>query len=178
MRWIIAFAALALAQSLAACTTNGGGAVINLTPSDAATSMISGGPITMRTVTTPGSTGDDPLVVLTLSRADGKAMNFEEANHAPHDVAVQSAGGALAQAMGLMVGTEQPVLYHVRGGGAPFFCGAQGPANLGVYTDPTGAVTIVGLKSNFQVEDAAGGRFDIAPYSPDHICARMHFTKG
>ena len=175
MRWIIAFAALALA----ACTTNGGArAVINLTPSDAATSMISGGLIVMRTVTTPASNGDDPLIVLTLSRADGKAMTFEEANHAPHDVAVQSPGGALAQAMGLMGGTEQPVLYHGQAGGTPFFCSADGPVNLGVYTDPAGAVTIVGLKSNFQVEDAAGGGFDIAPYSPDHICARMHFTKG
>ncbi len=178
MRWIIAFAALALAQTLAACTTNGGGAVINLTQSDAATSMISGGAISMRTVTTPGSNGDDPLVVLTLSRADGKAMNFEQANHAPHDVAVQSAGGALAQAMGLMAGNEQPVLYHLRQGGTPFFCGADGPANLGIYTDPAGGVTIIGLKSEFQVEDKAGGGFDVAPYSPDHICARMHFTKG
>src|SRR5689334_19796831 len=108
MRWIVAFAALALA----ACTTQTGGAAMNLTPSDAATSMISGGPIIMRTVTTPASNGDDPLVLLTLSRGDGRSMTFEEANHAPHDIAVQSAGGALAQAMGLMAGNEQPALYR------------------------------------------------------------------
>jgi hypothetical protein len=182
MRSTVAFAALALGISLgftlAACTTEGGGgSAVNLTPSDAATSMISGGAIAMRTTAASGH-GDDPVILLTLSRSDGKTMTFEQANHAPHDVAVQSAGGALAQAMGLMAGTETPVLYHLRAGGNPFFCGADGPMNIGVYTDPAGAVTIVGLKSDFQVEDRAGGGFDIGPYSPDHVCARMHFAKG
>lgn len=130
----------------------------------------------MRIATTPAN-GSDPLSVLTLSRADGKSMSFEEANHAPNDVAVQAAGGALANAMGLY-GEERPVLYHVREGGAPFICTPDGPQNIGVYTAPDGSVAIVGLKSGFDVTPRNDGTYDVAPFSPDHVCARMRFTKG
>jgi len=147
-----------------------------LTPADAATSMLAGGAVTMRVASTPAS-GDDPLNVLTLARADGKSMSFEEANHAPNDVAVQAAGGALANAMGLY-GEERPVLYHARTGGTPFICGPEGPTNLGVYSAADGSVSIVGLKSGFDVTPRADGTYDVAPFSPDHICARLRFTKG
>ncbi len=160
--------------ALAACTATVAGTALN--PSDSATSIITGGPLTMRVASTPAS-NDDPLTILTLSRADGRKMQFEEANHAPYDLAVQSAGGALAQAMGLF-GQEQPTLYHRRGEDAPFFCAPEGPSSIGVYTAPDGGVTIVGLKTEFQVEDGANGGFDVAPYSPDHVCARLHFSKG
>lgn len=182
MRQILLLAALALAGC--AIMPGGGPAeTATLNPADAATSLMVGGPVTMRTSTAGAQNGEDPRVTVTLARADGRSMTFEQANHAPYDVAVQSPGGALAQAMGLMQGQEQPVYYHARensnsGGGAAFFCGATGPQNLGIYTAPDGAVTIYGLSSGFQVESGANGGFDIAPFSPDHVCARLHFTKS
>ena len=155
----------------------GGGTTVSLTPADPATSILTGGPLSMRVVSTPAS-GDDPLNVMTLARADGRAMSFEEANHAPNDVRTQAAGGPLAQTMGLF-GDEQPTLYHARqgGSGAAFICAPDGAANLGIYTAPDGKVTIVGLKSGFEFETRPDSTVEALPYSPDHICARMHFTK-
>jgi len=172
----IAFAAMLV---LTGCVAGGGGGnVVSLRPSDPATSILVGGPLSMRTVTS-NANGDDPLVVVTLSRADGRSMQFEEANHAPNDVRAQAVSGPLAQAMGLM-GEEQPVLYHLRegGSGAPFICAPGGPLSIGIYSAPDGQVSVVGLKSNFEFEERPDGTAEALPYSPDHICARMHFTKG
>ena len=180
MRQMLFLAVLALAGCAVTPTSTTTSTTLN--PADAATSLMVGGPVTL-TTTTPtaaAQNGEDPAIVITLARADGRTMSFEQANHAPYDLAVQTPGGPLAQTMGLMQGQEQPVYYHARAGadGAAFICGAAGPQNLGIYTAPDGAVTVYGLSSGFQVESGANGAMDVAPFSPDHICARLHFTKS
>src|SRR5262249_46740861 len=114
------------------------------------------------------------------ARADGRAMGFTEANHTPYDTMAQTPGGPLAQAMGLF-GDEAPKLYAAdvtRNAGAPFLCAPAGPAYVGIYTAPDGSVSVVGLKSAFECEALAQGGYSPLPYSPDHVCARMHFTRG
>ena len=162
---------LAMCLALTACAS---GNRASLEPADAATALITGGKLQMAVSSSGG--GDDSVNVMTLSHSDGRAMSFEEANHAPNDVLTQTPGGPLAQVMGLF-GQEQPVLYHARGGGAAFFCLPDGPAGIGVYTAANGQVSIVGLKSGFEVETRPDGSSEVLPFSPDHVCARMHFTK-
>lgn len=164
------------ALALSACAAPQGS---SLQPADAATAMISGGPVSMRVQTSGGGAGQDPLSVLTLARADGRSMQFTEANHTPYDVMAQAANGPLASVMGLVNG-ETPVLYHARQGGSgqPFVCGPEGAPSLGVYTAEDGDVTIVGLKSGFEFETRADGTYEALPYSPDHVCARLRFRRG
>lgn len=177
-------AGLALLLTLAAC---GGGqpAGDRLTPADAATSLITGGPLIM-TVTppaTPGPEGEDPLILMTLRSADGRTMHFDESNHAPEQVAAQSAGGALAQVMGLP-GAAAPKLYGVRAAtdagtqDRPFICAPEGPVSIGYFAAPNGDVTIVGLKQNISFEPRDDGTLSALPFSPDFVCARLHFRRG
>jgi hypothetical protein len=155
-----------------------------LTPADAATSLAVGGPITMAVQTPPPNaapTGEDPVILMTLRSADGRRLSFEEANHAPNQVRAQAPGGPLAQTMGLIVGDETPKLYAARASensGAPFICGPTGPANIGYYQAPDGAVLIVGLKGNFEFETLSDGTVAALPFSPDQVCARLHFRRS
>ncbi len=170
MRILALFSALALSACAAGTTAT-------LVPADAATALIAGERITMARAAT--RTDQDPLVTLTLTHADGRVMRFEEANHTPHDVMAQAAGGPLSQIMGFF-GDETPTLYSARAAenaGAAFVCAPGGPANIGVYTAPDGGVQIVGLKESFQFEERDDGAAEALPYSPDHVCARLRFTR-
>lgn len=170
MKYLFAAAALLLAGCASTAT-------LNLSPADAATRLIVGERVVMTRAAT--STGQDPLVILTLTHADGRSMRFEEANHTPHDVMAQAPGGPLSQIMGF-IGDEAPVLYTARAAentGAAFVCAPDGPVNIGVYTAPDGGVRIVALKESFQFEERADGAAEALPYSPDHVCARLQFTQ-
>lgn len=167
-------AIFALALALASCAAS---TSTTLSPADASTALIAGGAVNMtRSVTAAGS--DDPLVLVTLAHADGRRMRFEEANHSPNDLRAQSAGGPLAQVMGLF-GEERPTLLHAREHqGAPFMCGAEGPLAIGLYDDAaSGTIRIVGLRQNFQFEDRPDGTTEALPYSPDQVCARLTFRR-
>jgi hypothetical protein len=175
---------LALILALSGCTmTQASPAVITtLTPADAATSLLVGGPLTM-SVAPPsaGQAGQDPLVLMSLKTADGRSMSFEELNHAPDQVMAQAAGGPLAQAMGLTEGGETPTLYGARASenhGPALICSPDGPVSIGYYAASDGAVTIVGMKSNIQFETLSDGQSHPVPFSPDQICARLHFHKS
>jgi len=174
-------AAFALLFSLVACTA-GQPAGNRLTPADAATALITGGPLVM-TVAPPGNAGqegEDPLILMTLRKSDGRVMGFEESNHAPEQVMAQSQGGPLAQVMGLP-DTAAPTLYGVRtdsAQGAPFICGPEGPVSIGYYAAPNGDVTIVGLKQNITFETRDDGTMSPMPFSPDLVCARLRFHRG
>lgn len=148
-----------------------------LAPADHATQLITGGPLTLtKRVTPPGPEGEDPLVELTLRFADGRALAFEEANHAPDDLRAQAAGGALSQAMAILDPEATPTLYHAQAheGAAPL-CAPEGPLNLGIYTAPDGAISIVGLKEGFSFETRADGSVEALPVSPSIVCVRMKF---
>lgn len=169
MRIIVALAALVLSGCAAPATSS-------LIPADGATALIVGQRMTLGRVTA-GSTGSDPLVVLTLTHEDGRRMRFEQANHAPQHIWAQEPGGPLAQVMGLF-GEETPTLYVSRENlGAPFFCPMEGPVAIGVYETSDGAVRIVGLRQQFQFEERADGTHDAVPYSPDQVCARLSLRR-
>jgi hypothetical protein len=168
---------LALGLALAACSTPQV-TRSTLVAADAATSLIAGEQLTQEVSVQDGGEGGDAVVNLTLRHADGRTLSFQEANHSPHDVIVQRAGGALAQVMG--VGEEVTTLYHAASGegesaGTPFLCGPQGPAALGVYRSADGATRMVGLRQAFQVETLPNGQYEALPYSPDQVCARLSF---
>lgn len=166
--------ALAAAFTLSACAAS----TTTLAAADAATAIIAGERVVMSRAAT--STGQDPLVILTLAHADGRAMRFEQANHTPHDVLAQAPGGPLSQVMGFF-GDEAPVLYSARASehiGAPFVCAPEGPVNIGVFEAADGGVQIIGLKEAFQFEERESGSPEALPYSPDHVCARLRFRRG
>jgi hypothetical protein len=171
----LAFIALALA--LSACAS---ASVTQLTPADAATTLIAGGRLTM-TVEPPvgGGEGEDPLVLMSLKHTDGRVMRFNQSNHAPYHVMAQAPGGPLAQVMGLF-GDESPLLFGARTGessGAPFICPPDGPASVGVYDAGDGTVRIVGLRQEFAFEPRADGSTEALPYPPDQVCARLNFRR-
>lgn len=176
---------LAFVLGLAACAVPQAAQVTStaLVPADAATSLMVGERITQQISTEAASPeGEDPVVNLTLIHTDGRRLAFQEGNHAPNDLFVQRAGGALAQIMGL-TGNEAPVLFHAASGegaagGAPFFCGPQGPAAIGRYEAPDGTVRIVGLRQEIQVETRPDGQTEAVPYSPNQVCARLTFRKN
>ncbi|MEZ5959726.1 MAG: hypothetical protein R3C30_04765 [Hyphomonadaceae bacterium] len=155
-----------------------------LASADAATSLAVGELITVEQTSYEGGDGQDPVINLTLRHADGRSLAFQAANHAPYDVFVQSAGGALAQVMGLQGGDEVTTLYYSterersQDAGAPFFCGPQGPAAIGKYEAPDGVTQIVGLRERIQVELRPDGQMEAVPYSPDAVCARLRFRRG
>jgi hypothetical protein len=176
-RSILIFALLA-----AACVSPAPVTTTALVSDDAATSLAVGGRISQETSTQAAAEGSDPVVNLTLRHEDGRALSFQQANHTPHDLFVQSAGGALAQIMGLP-GEEAPTLYYAASGeGAAeqaFFCGPQGPAAIGTYQAPNGTLQVVGLRQVIQVETRPGdGQLEAVPYSPDQVCARLKFRRG
>ena len=178
-------AALALMLGLSACAmmqTAGPVTTETLTPADAATALVTNGSLTM-SVQSPraAQAGEDPLVLLSLKNADGRTMSFEELNHAPDHVMAQTPGGPLAQAMGLTAGDETPKLYGARASenhGAPFLCGPDGPVSIGYYEAPDGAVTMIGMKSNIEFQTLQDGQPHAVPFSPDQVCARLHFRRS
>lgn len=174
---------LMIAVTLTACAAPQQQSVTsaNLIAADAATSLAVGAQISEQR-TAIASENDDPVVNLTLRHADGRTLAFQEGNHAPNDLFVQSAGGALAQIMGL-TGNEAPSLFHAAeggsaAGGAPFFCGPEGPAAIGRYEAPDHTVRIVGLREEIQVETRPDGQMEALPYSPSLVCARLTFRRG
>jgi hypothetical protein len=173
-----------IAAVLAACAAPQAANVTSTTlvSADAATSLMVGERITQSvSALASGPEGDDPVVNLSLRHGDGRVLAFQEANHAPNDLFVQSAGGALAQIMGL-TGDEVPALYYAANGegaaSAPFICGPQGPAAIGRYEAADGSVRIVGLRQPIQVETRPDGQTEAVPYSPNQVCARLNFHKG
>ena len=168
---------------LAACAAPGGPVTTRtLAAADAATSLAVGESITeeMRTQAAAAE-GMDPVVSLTLRHADGRRLSFQQGNHTANDLAAQSAGGPLAQIMGLP-GEETTTLYHsVSGEGrdeGAFFCGPQGPAAIGTYDAADGTLWVVGLRQEIQFETRPDGVTEALPYSPDQVCARLKFRRG
>jgi hypothetical protein len=170
----------AAALTLAACAAPSGPVTIStLGAADAATSLAVGDRISWETSARQAAEGMDPVVNVTLRHADGRTLSFQEANHAPNDLVAQGAGGALAQIMG--VGEAETTLYYATEtarAGAPFFCGPQGPAAIGTYRAPDGAVQLVGLRQAIEFETRPDGVLEAIPYSPDQVCARLRFRVG
>ena len=170
---------LVLALTLAGCISPPAPTTrATLVSADASTSLLAGESLRADYVTHRRG-GDDPLIILTLRHSDGRRLAFNEANHAPNDLAAQAPGGPLSQIMGLL-GQEAPTLYRARRDehrGAPFLCGPHGPAAIGVY-ESGGGVQLVGLKEEIQFEARPDGQTEAVPYSPDQVCARLRFTKG
>lgn len=176
------FAAFALGASLAACAAPGGGpgTVTTLTAADAATALITGERIEMVERVSASGQGQDPLVSMTLKHADGRALTFQQANHTPNDVMAQAPGGPLANIMGLF-GEEAPVLYTAtaaENSGAPFICGPEGPAAVGIHQNADGTAQVVGLKQSIEFETRPDGVVEALPFSPDMVCARLRFRRN
>ncbi|MBX3428109.1 MAG: hypothetical protein KF779_00850 [Hyphomonadaceae bacterium] len=172
---------LALGFLLAACASPSETVTSStLVAADAATSLAVGEQITAQEVSQAGGEGQDPLISLTLRHSDGRTLTFQEANHSPNDVMAQAAGGPLAQLMGLQQGDEITTLYYATNGasGAPFVCGPQGPAAIGKYEGSDGIIQIVGMREAIQFDTRQDGQVEPAPYSPDHVCARLRFRRG
>lgn len=177
MRKLILAAGLALAACAGPAGTTTSSALI---AADASTSLIVGERLTADyTTIAPAAEGMDPVVTLTLRHSDGRAMAFQQGNHAPDHLRAQAQGGPLAQIMGLF-GEETPTLYIATGtnAGAPFLCGPEGPVALGVYEGADGATRVVGLKQDIQFETRPDGQVEALPYSPDQVCARLSFRRG
>jgi hypothetical protein len=170
-----------LVLSVAACAVPGASVTTSaLVAADAATSLAAGERITVAQSTQQAQAGMDPLISMTLRHADGRALAFQQANHANTDLAAQAPGGPLAQIMGLF-GEESPTLWNAvaaRHNGAPFICGAEGPVAIGMHEGADGAVNIVGLKQAIQFETRPDGQLEAVPYSPDQVCARLRFRRG
>jgi hypothetical protein len=173
---------LILGVVLAACAAPGGGPVTTrtLVAADAATSLAVGERVTEEMRTQAAPEGMDPVVSLTLRHADGRRLSFQQGNHTSDDLMAQSAGGPLAQIMGLP-GEATPTLYHaVSGEGAQgaFFCGPQGPTAIGTHEATDGTLHVVGLRQAIQFETRPDGAVEALPYSPDQVCARLKFRRG
>jgi hypothetical protein len=164
-----------------ACTTAAPVTTRTLASADAATSLAVGERIVEERSTQAARQGMDPVVNLALRHADGRRLAFQQGNHTEHDLLAQRPGGPLAQIMGLP-GEESPTLYHAAGGGIvpddAFFCGPQGPAAIGVYEAPDGAILVTGLRQEIQFETRPDGMTEAIPYSPDQVCARLRFRRG
>ena len=179
MKKLILSAGLALAACASPPTS---GTTAQLRAADASTSLAVGETLTETLRSQGAGDGMDPLVALSLRHADGRTLTFQEANHTNNDLAAQGAGGALAQIMGLQ-GQEITTLYYATEGEpsdpAPaFFCGPQGPAAIGRYDAPDGTTRYVGLREPIQFETRPDGQVEALPYSPDAVCARLHFRRG
>jgi hypothetical protein len=171
---------LILGLVLAACVSPAAVSTSTLVAADAATSLAVGERITQETSSQAAGDGMDPVVTLTLRHPDGRHLSFQEANHAPNDLFVQGAGGALAQIMGVGEETTTTLYHSASGEGSEgaFFCGPQGPAAVGTYQAPDGTLHVVGLRQAIQVETRPDGQLEAVPYSPDQVCARLKFTRG
>ncbi len=158
------------------------GTSVRLTAADASTSLAVGETVTETLRTQQAREGMDPVVTLSLRHADGRTLTFQEANHTNNDLAAQAAGGPLAQIMRLQ-GQEATTLYYATAGersnpNAAFFCGPQGPAAIGRYDAPDGTTRYVGLREAIQFETRPDGQVEALPYSPDAVCARLHFRRS
>jgi len=179
MRSIAALALLLLAASCVGPRETPGVAT-QLVAADAATALMAGQTLEMVTRTRAVAEGQDPLVLVTLRAPDGRTMSFNENNHAPNHLMAQAPGGPLAQIMGLF-GEESPNLYGARrdeNRGAPFVCGPDGPAAIGVHEGADGRVQMVGLKQEIEFETLRDGTQMALPYSPDMVCARLSFRRS
>ncbi len=179
MKKLILIASLSLAACVSPPTP---GTSVQLTAADASTSLAVGETVTETLRSQRAAEGMDPLVTLSLRHADGRTLTFQEANHTNTDLIAQGAGGALAQIMGLQ-GQEVTTLYYATDGEASnpagvFFCGPQGPAAIGRYDAPDGSTRYVGLREPIQFETRPDGQIEAVPYSPDAVCARLHFRRG
>jgi hypothetical protein len=171
---------LVLGFLTAACASPAPVATTQLAAADAATSLAVGERVTQLVSTRAAAEGMDPIINLTLRHADGRSLEFQQGNHTSQDLMAQRPGGPLAQIMGLS-GDEAPVLYHATQtarAGAPFFCGPEGPAAIGVNRSANGDTMIVGLRQEIQFETRPDGEMEAVPYSPDQVCARLRFTRG
>ncbi len=178
--FVLATAAALMLGACAVVPGAGAGAGATLVAADASTSLAAGERIGADLSTRGARDGMASLVTLTLRHADGRAMRFQQGNHTANDLLAQRPGGALAQIMGLF-GDEAPTLYRAtpdQNRGAPFICGADGPALIGYYQGADGAVQIVGLKQEIQFETRPDGQAESLPYSPDQVCARLRFRQG
>ena len=149
-----------------------------LASADAATSLLVGPTLTQEIAIASAREGMDPVVTLTLRQPGGRAMRFQEANHAPNDLLAQAPGGPLAQIMGLFGGDEAPVLYYATDVTSPFLCAPEGPVALGIHRGEDGTTQIAALRQGFQFETRPDGRVDAVPCSPDQVCARLRFSGG
>lgn len=179
MKKLILVAGLALAACASPPTS---GTTAQLTAADASTSLAVGETVTETLRSQGAEEGMDPLVTLSLRHADGRTLSFQEANHTNNDLAAQAAGGPLAQIMSLQ-GQEVTTLYYAIEGErsnptTAFFCGPQGPAAIGRYDAPDGTTRYVGLREPIQFETRPDGQVEALPYSPDAVCARLHFRRG
>lgn len=170
---------LALGLVAGACTTQGPVTTRTLVSADASTALAVGERLTEERTSQSAPAGMDPLVTLVLRHSDGRRLVFQEANHTPNDIMAQSAGGALAQIMGLP-GEAAPTLYRATADQAAtaFFCGPQGPGLIGVFEAPDGAILIAGLRQEIEFETRRDGVTEAVPYSPDQVCARLRFRRG
>jgi len=179
MKKLILVTGLALAACASPPTS---GTTAQLTAADASTSLAVGETVTETLRSQGAEEGMDPLVTLSLRHADGRTLSFQEANHTNNDLAAQAAGGPLAQIMSLQ-GQEVTTLYYATEGersnpATAFFCGPQGPAAIGRYDAPDGTTRYVGLREPIQFETRPDGQVEALPYSPDAVCARLHFRRG
>lgn len=179
MKKLILIAGLALAACASPPSSE---TSTRLTAADASTSLAVGEFVTETLRSQGAGEGMDPVVTLSLRHADGRTLTFQEANHTNNDLMAQAAGGPLAQIMGLQ-GQETTTLYYATEGersnpSAAYFCGPQGPAAIGRYDAPDGSTQIVGLREPIQFEQSPSGGVEAAPYSPDAVCARLHFRRG
>ncbi len=169
---------IAMALLASACASSGPVTTTTLTASDAATSLAVGEHVFLdRAQVARAQEGMDPVVPLTLRHADGRTLNFQQGNHTNNDLAAQAPNGPLAQIMGLM-GDEAPLLYNATPAGnrgAPFICGAEGPAAIGIH-EADGAALIVALKQPIEFETLPNGELSAIPFSPDQVCARLRFN--
>ena len=170
-------AAFAFCCIAISCATAPPATETRLAAADSATQLIASAGATMR-LTTRAARNDDPLTLMDLTLADGRVLHFEEANHAPMDLAAQAAAGPLAQVMGLDE-SATPTLYRARDvSRAGAFCGPAGPHLIGVHTGTDGLVSMVGLKEDFSFDTRADGGFTAQPVGPAIVCARLKFLRA
>lgn len=82
---------LVLALALASCISPPAPTTRStLVSADASTSLFAGERLRADYVT--HRRGDDSLVILTLRHSDGRSLAFNQANHAPNDLAAQAPG--------------------------------------------------------------------------------------
>ncbi len=171
---------LFLAVALCACATAPQTTrdSLRLTATDAAT-LLTAGPIVTRTrIATAAARGADPFVLLELAFEDGRVLVFEEANHTPHDLMAQAAGGPLAELMRLEPDAT-PALYRAREvSAAGALCAPQGVHAIGMHDGADGITRIVALNAPFEAGTDASGADVIYPAAPSIVCARLNFRRG
>lgn len=141
----------------------------------AATDPADGPALTLTRTVQEGADGQDPHVIVRLEAAPDRYVELHEANHTPFDVTAQTAGGALATAIGS--GTATPLFYRIEdAAGAPLVCGTTAPAAMALYEDDAGALVLVGLTvATFEGTESDTG-ITIAPLPAEAVCGRAVYT--